>query len=62
MAKESFAAKLTSLWIGGFVIWTLKGFRGRLKQQFEEKYENRNIWTGYLFTLIVVIIFIYFCY
>lgn len=62
MAKESFAAKLTSIWIGGFIIWTLKGFRGKLNQQFEEKHETRNIWTGYLFTIIVTLFYIYWLF
>lgn len=59
MAKEPFAAKLTSLWIGGFFFWIIKGFRGRLIDQYEEKYESRNVWTGYFITLIAVGFIIY---
>jgi hypothetical protein len=29
MSKEPFAAKLTSLWIGGFFFWIIKEFRGK---------------------------------
>lgn len=60
MAKESFAAKLTSLWIGGFFYWIIKGFKGKLIDQNEEKYESRNVWTGYFITLICVGLIVYF--
>jgi hypothetical protein len=60
MAKEPFAAKLTSLWIGGFFFWIIKGFRGRLIAQYEEKYEDRNIWMGYFISLIAVCLIVCF--
>ncbi len=60
MANEPFAAKLTSLWIGGFFFWIIKEFRGKLIDQYEEKYESRNVWTGYLITLISIGIIVYF--
>lgn len=60
MAKEPFAEKLTSLWIGGFFYWIIGGFRGKLIDQFEEKYDNRNVWTGYFMTLILIVIVVYF--
>ncbi|WP_347065410.1 hypothetical protein [Flavobacterium sp. WV_118_3] len=40
MAREPFAAKLTSLWIGGFFFWILKGFKGKLTDQFVPEYEG----------------------
>ena len=60
MAKEPFAAKLTSLWIGGFFYWIIKGFRGKLIDQYEEKYEIRNVWMGYFISLISVGLIVYF--
>jgi len=54
MAKEPFAAKLTSLWIGGFFYWIINGFKGKLINQYEEKYESRNVWTGYFIALIAL--------
>lgn len=60
MAKEPFAAKLTSLWIGGFFYWIINGFKGKLINQYEEKYESRNVWTGYLITLIAMFVLVYF--
>ncbi|MCC9017927.1 hypothetical protein [Flavobacterium lipolyticum] len=54
MAREPFAAKLTSIWIGGFFFWAIKGFKGNMNEQFTEKYELRNVWTGYLITLLVI--------
>jgi hypothetical protein len=60
MAKEPFAAKLTSLWIGGFFFWIINGFKGKLIDQYEEKYDNRNVWTGYFITLISVSIIVCF--
>ncbi len=52
MAKEPFAAKMTSIWTGGFFFWILKGFRGKLSDQYSETYQSRNVWTGYLLTLL----------
>jgi hypothetical protein len=60
MAKEPFAAKLTSIWIGGFFYWIIKGFRGKLIDQYEEKYEIRNVWLGYFISLISVGLIVYF--
>jgi hypothetical protein len=60
MAKEPFAAKLNSLWIGGFFFWIIKGFRGKLIAQYDEKYEGRNIWIGYFISLIVVCLIVCF--
>jgi hypothetical protein len=60
MANEPFAAKLTSLWIGGFFFWIIKGFSGKLIDQYEKQYESRNVWTGYFITLISVSLIVYF--
>ena len=60
MANEPFAAKLTSLWLGGFFFWIINGFRGKLIDQYEVKYESRNVWTGYFITLISIGIIVYF--
>ncbi|MBF2709501.1 hypothetical protein [Flavobacterium soyangense] len=54
MAKEPYAAKLTLLWIGGFFFWIIKGYRGKLIDQYEEKYENGNVWTGCFITLMAM--------
>ncbi|WGK93942.1 MULTISPECIES: hypothetical protein [Flavobacterium] len=59
MAKEPFAAKLTSLWIGGFFFWILKGFKGKITDLFVKEYENRNVWVGYMITLILAGIIVY---
>ena len=60
MAKEPFAAIFTSRWIGGFFFWIIKGFRGKLIEQFEKEYESRNVWVGYFITLISVSLIVYF--
>lgn len=52
MAKEPFAAKLTSIWIGGFFFWILKGFKGNISEQYTKEYESRNVWVGYIITLL----------
>lgn len=62
MAKEPFAAKLTSIWIGGFFFWIINGFKGNINNQYIKKYENRNVWTGYSITLLIVCIILYFSY
>jgi len=60
MANEPYAAKITSLWIGGFFFWIINGFKGKLINQYEEKYESRNVWSGYFITLIAIGILVYF--
>ena len=60
MAKEPFATELTTLWIGGFFFWIIKGFRGKLIEQYEKEYEKRNICTGYFITLIAIGYIVYF--
>jgi hypothetical protein len=59
MARESFAAKLTSIWIGAFFFWIFKGFKGSFKELITKEYESRNVIVGYIITLIVAIIIIY---
>lgn len=59
MAREPFAAKLTSIWIGGFFFWILKGFSGKFTDQIVPEYQNRNVWAGYLISIIVVCIAVY---
>ena len=59
MAREPFAAKLTSIWIGGFFFWIVKGFKGKLKDQFLKQYEDRNIWVGYIITIIFMMFMLY---
>lgn len=59
MAKEPFAAKLTSIWIGGFIFWVIKGFKGKIEEQYKEEFENRNLWIGYIITLLFVILTLY---
>lgn len=59
MAKEPFAAKLESVWVGGFFFWIIKGFKGKLNNQYNKEFEKRNIWTGYIITLIFIGIIVY---
>lgn len=56
MAREPYAAKLTSIWIGGFFFWIMKGLKGNINEQFMKEYENRNVWVGYFITLIFAIV------
>jgi hypothetical protein len=56
MAREPFAAKLTSIWIGGFFFWIIKGFKGSISEQYTKECENRNVWVGYIITLLFVCI------
>jgi len=52
MAREPFAARLTSIWIGGVFYWVIKGFKGKLTDQLNDQYDNRNFWTGYVISMI----------
>lgn len=60
MAREPFAARLTSIWIGAFFYFICTGFRGKFKQQLQAKYESRNFWTGYLISVLALIAVVYF--
>lgn len=56
MAREPFVAKLTSIWIGGFFFWIIKGFKGDISDQFRKEHESRNVWLGYFITLLFAIV------
>jgi hypothetical protein len=60
MSKEPFTAQLTSIWIGGFFFWILKGFKGKLQDLFSDEFNNRNLWTGYILQLVFVGILVFF--
>ena len=60
MSSEPFAARLTSIWIGGLFFWILSGFKGQFSEIISEKYDNRNMWMGYIIQLAAIISIIYF--
>ncbi|PIF33557.1 hypothetical protein CLU81_4174 [Flavobacterium sp. 9] len=60
MAKEPFAEQLTSIWIGGFFFWILKGFTGKLVDQYNTEFDKRNLWAGYILQLFFVGILVFF--
>jgi hypothetical protein len=59
MAKEPFTAKLTSVWIGGLFYWALKGFSGKFTNQLTDQYKNRNFWTGYILSILMLSFLVY---
>lgn len=59
MAKESFAARLTSIWVGAIFFWILKGFRGKLSEEIINN-ETRNVWAGYIISLVILVLLIYY--
>jgi hypothetical protein len=60
MARELFASKLISIWMGAFFFWMLKGFKGSYQNMISEKYETRNSWVGYFFQLLCAAGLVYF--
>ena len=62
MAREPFAAKLTSIWIGGFFVWMINGFKGELSDQLNDKNENRNMLTGYIIQATALVGIFYWVY
>jgi len=60
MAREPFAARLTSIWIGAIFFFVCTGFKGKFKKQLDPKYESRNFWTGYLISFLGLAAIIYF--
>jgi hypothetical protein len=59
MANRTYSARLTSIWIGGLFYWIITGFKGTFDKQFIEKYENRNFWTGFALTMLVLVVVIF---
>jgi hypothetical protein len=58
MIREPFANK----WIGAAFFWLLKGFRGKYSDLLIAQYDRRNMWTGYILSIIFFIIIIYLFY
>lgn len=58
MAKEPFAALLSTIWIGGFVFWMLNLFKGPFSEQISDKYEQRNLIVGFIVQIILVFLFV----
>jgi hypothetical protein len=59
MAKEPFAATLTCSWIGAAFFWIIGGFKSTYKFYLDETSSERNMWTGYALTIIILAIFIF---
>ena len=55
MAREPFAALLTTIWIGGLFFWLMKGFKGKLDDELTELKKKRNMATGYIIQVIGLI-------
>ncbi|MGS0749234.1 hypothetical protein [Halpernia sp. GG3] len=62
MAREPFVAKLSAIWIGAIFFWILTGFNKKYSELLNEKYETRNLLTGYIITLVVTFIIVYFSF
>lgn len=58
MDREPFAAKFTSIWLGGFIFWILGGFKKNIKNYYRKEYEARNLVVGYIITLFVAVVII----
>lgn len=53
-------AILTPIWIGGLFYWIIKGFKGKLEDQLNDKYDTRNFWTGCVNHIIACVSYLYF--
>ena len=52
MTGDKHIAFLIPMLIGAFIFWILSGFRGKYKEQLNEKYTNKNFWTGYVLSML----------
>jgi hypothetical protein len=50
-----------SIGIGGFFYCLINGCRGKLVQQYEQRKEKRNLLTGYLISIILLMAMLYWC-
>ncbi len=62
MAREPFAARLTCIWIGALFFFMIRGFSGKFSDQLRKEKESKNLWTGYLITLLALVAVIYFVF
>jgi hypothetical protein len=60
MAKEPFAGKATSVWMGDFFFWIIAGFKTKLSVQLSDKHERRNFITGYIISLVGLALVVFF--
>lgn len=58
MAREPFAAKLTTIWIGALFFWIINIFKGKYVNYLDNKFENRNLITGYLLIIGSIVVFV----
>lgn len=59
MAREPFAEQLTTKWVGAAFYWVLHGCRGKYSDLLHRKYDTRNLWTGYIINIIVLVVLLY---
>lgn len=57
--SESLGEVYINQWIGAFIFWMLKGFKGKYSEQLIEKYITRNVWTSYALQLIIIGLVLY---
>lgn len=50
---------VVSVGIGGLFYWLINGCRGKLRQQYEQQKENRNLITGYLISVVLLMAVLY---
>ena len=53
MSDEVGIQVLIAEYTGAFIYWMLKLFKGKLSSQLQESNRKKNLWTGYIFHLIV---------
>nr|WP_294905661.1 hypothetical protein [uncultured Lacibacter sp.] len=59
MTGDKHIAFLIPMLIGGFVFWTLAGFHGKYNEQLIDEKKNRNFWTGYILSMVLIIFISY---
>jgi hypothetical protein len=62
MAREPFAARLTTIWIGGAFFWLIKGFQSKYYDEIADKYNLRNMIAGYIIQIIALAGLVYFLF
>ncbi len=61
MATSPFVSRLIFGSIGGFICWMIKGFKGKLKEEFSDSKRIRNFFVG-IFTVMLIVIPILWLY
>ena len=55
MGNERPPAQFTTIWIGAFFFYLCNAFKGDFSDYTDDKYQNRNLLTGWAITIVILV-------